>query len=87
MDYKNVLIQSEEKIESVWEALKSQIKDLKPEESEELDYQKELLKSHSGKRFVAQINPMGFARIGLPHFENELLLLNIPFDCLIVSDK
>ena len=86
MEYKNVLIQSAEKIETIWESLKSQVEDLKPEESESLDYQKELLKSYSGKRFKVQMNPMGFARIGLPHFENEILLLNIPFECLTVLD-
>lgn len=87
MEYKNVLIQSVEKIEAVWESLKSQVKDLKPEEAEGLDYQKTLLQSFTGQRFLVQMNPMGFARIGLPHFDNELLLLNIPFDCLIVLDK
>lgn len=45
------------------------------------------LYAQAGETFVGKVFPEGFVRMGIPRYENELLLMDVGFDCLeVVGD-
>jgi hypothetical protein len=82
----NVLIKSADKVEKVWNERIASIPNLTTEDIDALNAQKELLMEHANGRFVAQVNVQGIARLALPLDDKQLLLLNIPVECVDVLD-
>ena len=48
---------------------------------EEIDAMVDLIAMNAGKTFLAKVEPMGFAIVGLPIDDKQLLLTQIPIHC------
>lgn len=84
MDMKKAMVVASDKVEAIWNERIAMNTELTDQERETLNAQKELLMSHAGETFMVQVNQAGFARIGLPMNDKQLILLIIPLNCLMV---